>query len=47
MVNMETPKKPIKYTCPMHPDLISENPGKCPICGMKLVPAGNWLGGVI
>jgi RND family efflux transporter MFP subunit len=26
------------YTCPMHPDVISDKPGKCPKCGMDLVP---------
>lgn len=26
------------YTCPMDPDVISEKPGKCPKCGMDLVP---------
>ena len=26
------------YTCPMHPEVISETPGSCPICGMDLVP---------
>ena len=26
------------YTCPMHPDVISDHPGKCPQCGMTLVP---------
>ncbi len=25
------------YTCPMHPDIIRNEPGKCPICGMNLV----------
>ena len=25
------------YTCPMHPEIISETPGSCPICGMDLV----------
>lgn len=29
------------YTCGMHPDVISEEPGDCPICGMKLVPIKN------
>ena len=27
-----------KYTCPMHPQIIQDHPGTCPICGMKLVP---------
>ena len=26
------------YTCKMHPQVISDQPGTCPICGMKLVP---------
>lgn len=25
------------YTCPMHPDYVSDKPGSCPICGMDLV----------
>ncbi len=25
------------YTCPMHPEIIRNKPGNCPICGMKLV----------
>lgn len=28
----------LKYTCPMHPQIITDRPGNCPICGMKLVP---------
>ncbi len=24
------------YTCPMHPDVVSDRPGKCPKCGMNL-----------
>ncbi|WP_439636626.1 efflux RND transporter periplasmic adaptor subunit [Oceanicaulis sp.] len=27
-----------RYTCPMHPHYISNDPGSCPICGMDLVP---------
>ena len=26
------------YVCPMHPDVTSDEPGTCPICGMALVP---------
>lgn len=26
------------YTCGMHPDILSEEPGNCPICEMKLTP---------
>lgn len=26
------------YTCPMHPEVKSATPGKCPKCGMTLVP---------
>jgi hypothetical protein len=27
----------VQYTCTMHPEVISDKPGKCPKCGMKLV----------
>lgn len=27
-----------KYTCPMHPQIVQDGPGKCPLCGMELVP---------
>jgi heavy metal translocating P-type ATPase len=27
-----------QYTCPMHPEIISDKPGACPICGMALEP---------
>ena len=28
---------PVQYTCPMHPFIIKDKPGACPICGMTLV----------
>ena len=27
-----------KYTCPMHPEVVTDHPGQCPKCGMTLVP---------
>ena len=27
----------VLYTCPMHPQIVQEQPGQCPICGMDLV----------
>ncbi len=30
-------KKTAKYSCPMHPEIICDEPGSCPICGMDLV----------
>lgn len=29
------------YTCSMHPQVRSDKPGKCPICGMELIPASQ------
>ena len=31
------PGATVVYTCPMHPEVLSEEPGKCPDCGMKLL----------
>ena len=27
-----------QYTCPMHPEIVRDAPGHCPICGMALEP---------
>ncbi len=35
--NMLEAKKQVSYTCPMHPEVQTNNPGNCPKCGMKLV----------
>ncbi len=32
--------KGTQYTCPMHPEVISDHPGDCPKCGMALEPTG-------
>ena len=28
----------VRYTCPMHPEIVQVGPGACPICGMALAP---------
>jgi Cu+-exporting ATPase len=30
--------KRARYTCPMHPEIVRDGPGSCPICGMALEP---------
>ena len=30
-----------QYTCPMHPEILRDRPGSCPICGMALVPVAG------
>src|SRR5262245_55532298 len=33
-----SPTEKTLYTCSMHPELVQDHPGNCPICGMKLMP---------
>lgn len=35
--NTNMPAGSTVYTCPMHPEITSSKPGKCPKCGMELV----------
>ncbi len=35
------------YTCPMHPQIIKNEPGTCPICGMDLVLVNKAHGGSV
>ncbi|MCX7885719.1 MAG: efflux RND transporter periplasmic adaptor subunit [Verrucomicrobiae bacterium] len=34
-----------KYHCPMHPQVVAERKGSCPICGMDLVPVAGRKAG--
>ena len=38
-MDMDTPQGdgPVVYSCPMHPEVVDEEPGHCPQCGMKLL----------
>ena len=38
LVEQPSSKKSQQYTCPMHPEIIRDQPGSCPICGMDLIP---------
>jgi FtsP/CotA-like multicopper oxidase with cupredoxin domain len=37
-MEFEEPEGPVVYTCPMHPEVVSEVQANCPDCGMKLMP---------
>ena len=34
----DMPREPTEWTCPMHPEIVRDAPGSCPICGMALEP---------
>lgn len=38
LVEQPSAQKSTQYTCPMHPEIIRDEPGACPICGMDLIP---------
>ncbi len=35
--NKSVKQQTVMYTCPMHPEVVKDMPGKCPKCGMTLV----------
>lgn len=44
--SVETAEQPVQqYTCGMHPFIIQDEPGTCPICGMDLTPLKAGTGG--
>jgi FtsP/CotA-like multicopper oxidase with cupredoxin domain len=36
-MDLGTPEGPVVYACPMHPEVVNEEPGRCPKCGMTLL----------
>jgi FtsP/CotA-like multicopper oxidase with cupredoxin domain len=40
-MDFDAPEGPVVFTCPMHAEVISEEPGRCPECGMKLMPTAS------
>ena len=36
--SIDQPGAAVLYTCPMHPEVVNDRPGSCPICGMALEP---------
>ena len=35
-IRLGDPQKATRYTCQMHPEVVSDKPGKCPKCGMEM-----------
>ena len=43
LMHPATPQPPhgAQYTCPMHPEILRDAPGDCPLCGMALTPVAG------
>lgn len=44
--DVEAVRSRTEYVCPMHPEVVLDEPGSCPICGMDLVPREAAMGGM-
>ncbi len=40
MTGAQAKSSGVKWTCPMHPEIVRDGPGSCPKCGMALEPTG-------
>ena len=45
-VHNHSAANPQQWTCSMHPQILQQEPGDCPICGMDLIPAESTASGL-
>lgn len=45
-VHNHSAANPLQWTCSMHPQILQQKPGDCPICGMDLIPAESTASGL-